>query len=92
MVRVMGYRNCIMMALPVLDDSADVVYQRLQSKMKRAVEATGVLAREYFFAADDMEREGRWRNNEGVHEFDSGQYRQKRLCREVMENVLGRDE
>ena len=41
-VRVIGYLNCVRIAFPVLEERAEVVYQRLHRRMKTAVEAAGV--------------------------------------------------
>lgn len=38
MVRVTGYLNCVRMVLPVLEESADVVYQKQHRKMNRVVD------------------------------------------------------
>lgn len=38
-VSVIGKRNCVRIALPVFDESADVVYQSAQRSAKRSVEA-----------------------------------------------------
>jgi hypothetical protein len=68
-VRVMGYRNWVMIILPVLDDNADVVYQRTQRKMNRTVDTVGKVVR-----VDGGER-GNLRGN--------GEYRERyRLTKE----------
>lgn len=40
-VKVTGYRNCVRMALPVLEDRADVVYHNPQRRIKRMVAIDG---------------------------------------------------
>lgn len=38
MVRVTGYLNCVRIVLPVLDESAEVVYQKQHKRMNRVVD------------------------------------------------------
>jgi hypothetical protein len=79
-----------MIAFPVLEDSADVAYQRLHSRTKRTVEAAGVVARENF-DDDDNERECRRVDIEGRFKFrlESGQYCRMSRLSLVRDDVKG---
>lgn len=40
-MRVTGYRNCVRIAFPVFEDSADVVYHKIHKSTKTEVEDAG---------------------------------------------------
>jgi hypothetical protein len=77
-----------MIAFPVLDESADVKYQRPQSRTKRAVEAPGVVVSENL-ADDDKEREDRRVYVEDGNKVGEGKYRQRRRLKAAKEKPDG---
>jgi len=74
-----------MITFPVLDESADVKYQRPQSRTKRAVEAPGVVVSENL-ADDDKERRVYVEDGNKVGE---GKYRQRRRLKAAKEKLDG---